>query len=220
MKRLIFPVLLGLAGCAVLIALGVWQVQRLEWKTGVLAEIEARIATDPVALPADPDPEADRYLPVQAAGEVTGPGLRVLVTPEGLGPGHRRILPFVTEDGRRILLDAGWAPLEGAALPEGPITVTGNIHWPEEVDRWTPDPEDDLWFVRDVGPMAAALETEPLLLIAREFSDPGGLVPLPVGTQGIANDHLEYAITWFGLALVWAAMSVYLVVRTARRKDS
>ena len=216
MTRLIFPVLLGLVGCAILVGLGLWQVQRLEWKTGVLAEIEARIAADPVSLPAAPDPEADRYLPVSATGRIAGQGLRVLVTPEGLGPGYRRILPFET-GGQTLLLDAGWVPLESGALPEGEIEVLGNLHWPEEVDGWTPAPEGDLWFARDVPAMAEAMGTEPVLIIARSLSDPGGLTPLPVGTSGIANDHLEYAITWFSLALVWAAMSVYLIVRTTRR---
>ena len=216
MTRLIFPVLLGLVGCAILVWLGIWQLQRLDWKTAVLAEIDSRIGAEPVAIPETLKPEADRYLPVTAQGVIAGPGLRVLVTPDALGPGYRRILPFETE-GRTLLLDAGWAPLEGGTLPEGVIDVTGNIHWPDEVDGWTPDPEDDLWFARDVGAMAEALGTEPVLIIARTLSDPAGLIPLPVGTRSIANDHLEYAITWFSLALVWAAMSVYLVLRTARR---
>ncbi|KAA9008064.1 SURF1 family protein [Histidinibacterium aquaticum] len=219
MRRLIFPVLLGLVGCAILIALGNWQVQRLQWKTGILEEIEGRIGAEPVPLPAAVEEEPDRFLPVTVSGEIAGEGLRVLVTPEGLGPGYRRILPFDTGE-RRVLLDAGWVPLEGGALPEGEIEVTGNVHWPEEVDRWTPDPDGDLWFARDVGPMAEALNTDPVMVIARDLSTPAGLTPLPVGTEGIPNDHLEYAITWFSLALVWAIMSVYLVVRTARRKDA
>ncbi|ROT98992.1 SURF1 family protein [Histidinibacterium lentulum] len=218
MRRLIFPVLLGLVGCGILIALGTWQVQRLEWKTAILSDIEARIAAAPVAIPEAPDPEADRYLPVTARGEVAGPGLRVLVSAEGLGPGYRRILPFRLDDGREILLDGGWTPLDGAALPEGEIAVTGNLHWPEEVDGWTPEPEGDLWFARDVPAMAAALGTSSVLLIARDLSEPGGLRPQPVGTEGIPNNHLNYAITWFSLAVVWAAMSVYLALRTIRRE--
>ena len=56
MRRFIGPLVIGIAGAAVLVALGVWQVQRLAWKEALLADIEARIASEPVALPADPDP--------------------------------------------------------------------------------------------------------------------------------------------------------------------
>jgi surfeit locus 1 family protein len=63
---------LRVGGVAILVSLGVWQVQRLAWKEGVLAEIEARIAAAPVALPEAPDPEADRYLPVADGGAILG----------------------------------------------------------------------------------------------------------------------------------------------------
>ena len=69
LKRLIFPIVVGVAGCAVLIWLGVWQLQRLEWKAGVLAEIEAQIGADPVSLPAEIDPSM-KYLPVQVRGQI------------------------------------------------------------------------------------------------------------------------------------------------------
>ena len=59
---------MGIGGVAILVSLGMWQVQRLAWKEGILAEIEARIAADPVALPASVDPVADEYLPVEVTG--------------------------------------------------------------------------------------------------------------------------------------------------------
>ena len=64
MGRILFLIGIGLGGAAVLISLGVWQVQRLAWKQAVLADITARISADSVALPVDPDPVADKYLPV------------------------------------------------------------------------------------------------------------------------------------------------------------
>ena len=66
--------------------------------------------------------------------------------------------------------------------------------------------------------MAQALDTEPLLLIAANATDPV-LTPLPVGTEGIPNDHLQYAITWFSLAVVWIAMTVYFLWRPRARKS-
>ncbi len=66
--------------------------------------------------------------------------------------------------------------------------------------------------------MAAALETEPVLLVAREVAgDAQGIVPVPVTTEGIPNNHREYAITWFSLAAVWAGMTLYLLWRIRRR---
>lgn len=222
MRRFIGPLVIGIAGAAVLIALGVWQVQRLQWKEALLADIEARIAAEPVVLPADPDPEADRYLPVRAEGVIGAEELHVLVSTKTAGAGFRIVAPFETEGGRRLLLDRGFVPDEAkvAERRTGRVTVTGNLHWPDDRGSATPenDPGDNFWFARDLDEMAGALDTEPVLLVARAEDPPApGIMPLPVDTSGIPNDHLEYAVTWFGLAAVWVAMSGYLLWRTARR---
>ena len=223
MRRLLFLLVFGIVGGGVLVSLGTWQVRRLEWKQGVLAEIEARIAADPVALPAVPDPEADRYLPVRVAGTLGDGELHVLVSTRDLGAGYRIIAPFTTEAGRRILVDRGYIPTEAKNRPRstGAMEITGNLHWPQEIDSFTPDPEPDknIWFARDVPTLAAALDTEPVLLIARSQTDPD-VTPLPVTTVGIPNDHLQYAVTWFGLALVWVMMTLYFLWRTRARPRS
>jgi surfeit locus 1 family protein len=215
--------LLGLAGCATLIGLGVWQVQRLQWKTGVLAAIEARMSTTPAPLPANPDPTADRFLPVIVSGRTTGQELDVLVSIPERGAGYRIISGFETDDGRKVMVDLGFVPAEakGQPRPAGPLTVTGNLLWPDEVDRWTPAPDpSNIWFARDNAAMAGALGTEPILIVARNLSPAPDVMPLPITSTGIPNDHLGYAITWFSLAVVWAIMSGFLMFRTARRKDA
>jgi surfeit locus 1 family protein len=69
--------------------------------------------------------------------------------------------------------------------------------------------------------MAEHLNTEPVLVVIRETSQTdSGLTPLPVDASGIPNDHFEYAVTWFLLAFVWAIMSLYLLLRTTRQKDT
>ncbi len=218
-KRMILPLLFGLVGTAILLSLGTWQVQRLAWKEGVLVEIEARIGGDPVVLPVGTDPEADRYMPVEAEGVLTGEGLRVLASVKQIGAVHRIVGVLETGE-RRVLADLGYVRvLDGEGeVPTGPVTLTGNLHWPDEVDGWTPEPdaETGLWFARDVPAMAAALGTEPVLVVARTTSL-DGITPLPVGTEGIPNDHLQYAITWFSLALVWVGMTVFLLWRIRRR---
>ncbi len=221
MGRIVFPLILGVLGAGVLIALGVWQVQRLEWKTGVLAEIEARIAADPVAVPVRPDPEADLYLPVTATGEITDDEIHLLISTKEAGPAFRIVSRFETEDGRRLLLDRGYVDDMEKDTPRPPVTATiaGNLHWPDEVDGFTPenDTANNLWFARDLAAMSEALETEPVLIVLRNSSETDRVVtPLPVDTAGIPNDHLEYAVTWFGLAAVWVVMTLFWIVRILR----
>jgi len=215
LRRLIFVLGLGLCGAAVLIALGLWQMRRLEWKEAMLAEIEARIAAAPVAVPVEPDPEADRFLPVAARGVVEAPILQVLASRKNSGAGYRLIAPFVLADGRRVMIDLGFVDID-AALPGtgAEVEVTGNLHWPQEVDGFTPDPdrEQHLWYARDVAAMAADLGTEPVLIVRRTGGFPG-VDAMPVGTEGIPNDHLGYAVTWFSLAAIWLAMTGILVYR-------
>ncbi|MEM9477478.1 MAG: SURF1 family protein [Pseudomonadota bacterium] len=221
--RMIFPLLLGLVGGAVLIALGTWQVQRLAWKEGVLAEIEGRLLASPVAVPDAPAPETDRYLPVTASGAL-GDEIHVLVSTRQQGAGFRIISRLDTDDGRALMVDRGFVKDELKDSPRagGDISVTGNLHWPDEVDRFTPAPDlgANIWFARDVPALAQALGTEPVLIIARATSETDASVtPLPVDTSGIPNDHLEYAVTWFGLAAVWIAMTGFLMWRIRQGKS-
>lgn len=224
MSRIFLPLVTGLIGTAILVGLGTWQMQRLEWKRGVLTEIDARIGGDPAPLPAIGDPETDRYQPVRLVGTVEPDELYVLVSRKQVGAGYRVISPFVTEDGRRILLDRGFIPVNARDTDRngGEKTIIGNLHWPD--DRTSATPENDVtgntWFARDIAPMADVLNTEPLLVIARNTSpaDPR-VTPLPVDTSGIPNDHLQYAITWFSLAVVWLIGTIALVWRLRQTKE-
>jgi surfeit locus 1 family protein len=214
--RWMFLLTFGLIGAAILIGLGTWQLQRLDWKQGVLADIDSRISSAPVPVPATPDPDADKYLPVQATGTVLAGEAHVLVSIKDVGPGYRIIAPFELSDGRTILLDRGFVrdSAKDTARTTGPLSVTGNLHWPNEVDSYTPapDPATNTWFARDVPALAQALGTDPVLLIARTTSEPAPTVtPLPVDSAGIPNDHLQYAITWFSLAAIWLVMTFFFM---------
>ncbi|PRY25078.1 surfeit locus 1 family protein [Aliiruegeria haliotis] len=220
--RLVPTLLIGLIGAAILVSLGVWQVQRLAWKEGVLAEIEARIVADPVALPANPSAETDLYLPVEMSGHTGERELHVLISTRKLGPGFRIVTAFETLSGRRVLLDQGVVPDEDKDAPRAAeaLTVRGNLHWPDDRDSFTPenDVEANYWYARDLDRMAAELGTEPILVVARATVPPKrSVTPLPVDTAGIPNDHLGYAVTWFGLAIVWLGMTALQLWRISRR---
>lgn len=222
MVRLIGAAVFGFAGVAVLLALGFWQLGRLDQKLALIAQIEARIGAAPVPVPVAPEPESDRYRPVTATGAFTGEAVHVLSSRPGAGPGSRVIAVLATPEGRRLLVDRGFVPearRAEMALAGGGVAVTGNLDWPRDADRYTPAPDlgRGLWFSRAVEPIATHLGAEPVLIVARSVvgAEVAGLEPQPLGID-IRNDHLEYAITWFLLALVWAAMSLYLVWRMRR----
>ena len=222
MLRILAPLSFGIAGIAVLLWLGTWQLERLQWKQASLADIDARIAAAPLPVPTTPDPVKDRYQPVALQGQFAGQTLRVLVSQKQIGAGYRLITALDTEIGP-VLVDRGFVPVAAPmpALPVGQVQVAGNLHWPD--DRNSATPENDVagntWFARDVAQMAAQLQTRPLLVVARQISPAeAGVTPLPVDSSAIPNDHLNYAITWYSLAVVWAAMTLYFLWRNRRPK--
>ena len=225
LRKIFFPLLLGLTGVAVLIYLGTWQLQRLQWKEDVLAQIDARLNAAPIALAGNVSVGEDNYKPVITSGKPTGEEVHVLVSGTAAGTGYRVISAFETVSGRRILVDLGLLALEDKNVgPQtGATQIVGNLIWPDDWNSSTPDPDlgKNICFARDVVPMAQALDTLPLMIVARTSTTPDTrLTPLPVNTINIKNDHLEYAITWYLLAAVWAAMTGFLIVRTLRKKDA
>ena len=225
--REIWLAIFALAGLALLVGLGVWQVQRLGWKEGLLAEMDARLLAEPVPLPATIDPDRDGFLAVAAEGRFSGEDRLVMASRRGIGAGYLLIAAFETADGRRLLVDRGFLPdaARDRPRPATPARIEGNLHWPDEADRFTPppDPGRNLWFARDVPALAAELGTEPALIVLRRSSeaDPPAL-PVPLDTALVPNNHLNYAITWFSLAAIWAGMTPVLLwrIRRQQRQDA
>ncbi len=220
MRRYLVPLIFGAGGVAILVSLGIWQVQRLAWKEGVLAEIEEQITAEAIPIFSEPFEE---FMAVSANGRITEDEAHVLTSRKPNGAGFRVIAAFETE-GRRVLLDRGFIPEtdKSAARSAADATITGNFRNVDESDGFTPPPDlaKNIHFARDVPVLAETLGAEPILIILRETSEENPPVsPWPVDTSGIPNNHLEYALTWFSLALVWAGMTVFLLWRIRARND-
>jgi surfeit locus 1 family protein len=224
-RRFIFPLVLGLSGIVVLLSLGFWQLDRLTWKEAILADIDTRIMGAPITIPETPDEAVDEYTAVRMSGTPDQVELHVLTSGTAAGTGYRVIRAFDLDDGRRILIDLGLLALDAKSevATLGPTDVVGNLIWPDDMNSSTPVPDlpKNIWFGRDLAVMADTLDTLPLMVVAAQMTQPDPRTTvLPVDTSTIKNDHLAYAVTWFGLALVWAAMTLFLISRTARTKDT
>lgn len=217
-RPMIVPLIFGLTGAAILIWLALWQVQRMSWKQDMLAQIEAQMLGAPMTLDDALSASDPEFLPVTLRGTITGNELHVLTSIKGIGAVYRIIAAFEAEDGRRLLLDRGYIPVsaKNTARPAVDAVIIGNLRTPQETDKFTPPPDNkaNIWFSRQVGPMARALGTEPVFVILRHTSETNPPVtPFPVDTTGIPNDHLNYALTWFSLAVAWLGMTIFLLWR-------
>lgn len=222
MRRYLFPLLLGVLGCAILVSLGMWQLRRMEWKEDMLAQIQSRIEAPAIDLPQTPDPSM-KYMPVRVSGRTTGQEIDILSGSREQGGGYQIVAAFETDDGRRIMVDRGFVPQQDRRLPRPPVEldIRGNLHWPDEITSATPAPnlDENIWFARDVPAMAAHLGTDPVLVVASHVQgDTQGVQPIPVAIDGIPNNHLSYAMQWFMIALAWAGMTAGLIWRIRQRK--
>lgn len=218
---LLWPGISTLLMLLVLLALGVWQVQRLAWKEAILERIAAAEAAPAVPLPAAPGPfqkvsATGRFLP----GPVALYGVEVRDSVTGVPEmGWQHLVPFAT-GGRVILVDRGWVPENVAApAPAGPVTIVGYAR-PAERPRMfgvAGDPARRQFFTLDPQPIAAALglpPVAPFTLVALGPTRPG-VFPAPAEhLPRPLNNHLAYAITWFGLA---AALLVVFTVWARKR---
>lgn len=230
-RRSVLLTVLVLAGVAVLLALGTWQVQRLGWKTDQIKQMEARIAAPPIPLPADIDAatvEAREFTQVEITGVFRHEKEMIVLARVRQGKaGSRVITPLETDDGRVVLVDRGWVPT-GAEDPreraagqiEGLTTVNGLLRARQRTNLFTPEnqPELNVWYSIDAAEMAkhAGVSAEPFYVEAGPAENPGSL---PIGGRPvleIPNNHLQYAITWYALAA--GLIVVYLVFRRGERR--
>jgi surfeit locus 1 family protein len=219
------------AALALLVGLGLWQLQRLEWKQGLIAQIEQRAHAEPISL-ADGIARTNAgedvsYLRVRVEGRFDNAKERYLYALSDGTPGWHVITPLTTSEGQVVLIDRGFVPnafKEPSSRTQGEIndtvTVTGLARQPETRGLFVSDnePAENRWFWRDLGAIfrsmfegATAPAIAPFILEAERSDVPGGW---PLGGQtklDLPNKHLQYALTWFLLALCLVVIYVVYV---------
>jgi surfeit locus 1 family protein len=223
--RLLWPALLSLLGVGVLCTLGAWQIARMSEKRVFIARLSAQAAGAPAAMPATSgwaglDPAALDLTRVSAQGSfIDGPVAGVRTTIASGGPGTRQLTGFGRwifqgfrlADGGVVLVNRGFVPESrlGEVKPtSGPATVTGFLRAPEPRGSFTPSdlPAQREFYTRDPAAIAAALSLAPVAPFYLEAERQGDALTPPAGVDAkeliarIPDNHLSYALTWFGLA--------------------
>ncbi|MEJ5079343.1 MULTISPECIES: SURF1 family protein [unclassified Ochrobactrum] len=212
----------SLIAFAILISLGTWQVERLNWKEALLASTQERVHEAPLPL-ADMekiyrDEGTVEYRPVTVSGTFMHQGERhFLATYQGQ-PGFNVYTPLMLEDGRFVLINRGFVPYEKKDRQtrldgqlDGPVTITGLARDPltSKPGYFLPDNDADknIFYWKDWSAMAESADIPslddavPFFIDADNKPNFGGL---PIGGITIIdfpNNHLQYAVTWYGLAL-------------------
>ena len=221
-RKWLFVVLVAIPGLLVLVSLGVWQTKRLSWKEALLENISYNLSVEPSLLPEKLKKIEHNYKMVMVEGSLEPTSIFVLTPIKGTGAGFRVISPLKLKDGSKILIDRGVIKEEEKARLETPTQhrfVIGYLFWPNETDYFTPEPniKRNMWFSRDLEKMANFLETQQILVVSTENRlDPS--IKMQDPTKDIPNNHLQYAITWFMMAILWFGMSVYFVYKMTGRK--
>jgi len=223
--------LAALAAFLVLLGLGTWQLQRLGWKQALIAERLARLAAPPLTLTAEDVSFADdlAHRRVRLTGRFLNDkemyfGLRAV---DGV-PGLELLTPLELPGGVAVVVNRGWVPARlkeperrPETRPDGPVDVLGILR-PDNPSPslFTPgnDPAVNRWYSYDTRAMADYLGLALAPFVVEASAEPGQR-ELPIGrspTVDFANNHLQYALTWYGLALVLAVIFVLY----HRRRDS
>lgn len=229
-RRLFWPTLITAVGVAVLAALGTWQIHRLHWKEALIAATEAREAEAPLdGAPVAGDPAAIEHRRIRVTGTFLHDKEMHLQSRVRNGrAGLHVVTPLALPEGGAVLVDRGWVPLERQdpaarreGQVEGSVAVEGVVRLDQEPGPFTPDnrPDTNEWFRMDARAMGgkAGLQVAPFFIVATTGPAPGGY-PIADGPSRalLRNNHLQYALTWYSLAV--ALVAIYLLFVFRRRR--
>lgn len=227
---LVWPLALVLPALAILIGLGTWQMQRKAWKEDLIAQITTRVHQPPVSL-ADLEKQANgslEYARARVRGTFKHDAEQFLWEPDPRqGPGYHVYTPLLMDDGRYVLVNRGYVT-EAHKAPSsraegqiaGEVEVVGLLRQPIQRSWFSPDrdPRSSVWYWRDVeGMLHAALGADAgkathLVLDAEATpaspANPGRWPQGGTTRLTLPNRHLEYALTWYGLALTLVAVMI------------
>lgn len=217
-----WPSLAALSAIAILLGLGTWQMQRLDWKAALIAEMQTRGAAEAIDLPRDLSAPDLEYRKVRLRGTFLHNGELYLASRTNKGKvGLHVVTPMRLDDGRTILVDRGWVPPEkkdpvarADGQVTGPVALEGVLRrggWGGSA--WfqpSNEPAENLWLWLDLPAMAARAgvpEAETAAYVAAGPGADSGDIPggYPLGGTArvdLSNNHLQYAITWYALAAI------------------
>jgi surfeit locus 1 family protein len=237
LRVLWLPSLLAAIALAILLGLGFWQLDRLAWKEALIARVEARTKAPAVPLPPESEWrklnfDDDEYRRVTVTGrfhhDKEAHVYTVVSEKRGrfAGPGYWVMTPLELGDGSFVIVNRGFVPLDrrdAATRREGQVagtvSVTGLLRMSEDAGWFAPanDPAKNAWYRRAAAEIAKArglVRTAPFTVDADATPNPGGL-PQGGDTRVVfTNNHLQYAITWFGIAL--ALVGVFIAFARQR----
>lgn len=224
---------LGLVLLSILLALGTWQVQRLHWKEGLLADIAERQATAPVPLSAIETMVASggdiEYRVVTATGHYLNDKERHFFATYDGDPGYHVYTPLQLSDGRYLFVNRGFVPdvdkapekrMQGQLAGEQTVIGLARAKLAEQPSGM-PDNDlvKDIFYWKDLDVMASSDglpkdKVLPFFVDAGKTPNPGGLPVGGVTIVDLPNSHLQYAVTWYGLA---AALVVIVAISWWRK---
>jgi len=220
---------------ALFMGLGIWQIERLHWKTALIATVDSRVKLPPVEAPRQADwpsitEENSTYLPVKIQGQFLNDKEIYVTTVAMDSSGYWVMTPLKRDDGSIVFINRGFVPSDRKnqdtrkqGIINGETTVVGLLRYSEGTGIFPRknNPDANIWYNRNPEQFAEKLRLShvaPFFIDADKTPNAGGL---PVGGLTVIsfpNSHLIYIITWFILAIGVFGATIFVIVDEIRMR--